>query len=143
MLHLGAGGVALFRPTYLDDIDDEKVHLVQEDRNAYAGRDWSGLRTYLDWLQRVAGNLRPESVKYAVVTLLRMAADRKLMSAIETRIVHQTALTSLVEAIDGTDWDDFCQHAYRPYNTQIARVAAAAGFGLLPRRRNTRKATSR
>ncbi|CRK27989.1 hypothetical protein BN1723_014065 [Verticillium longisporum] len=111
-----------------DDIDDEKVHLVQEDRNAYAGRDWSGLRTYLNWLQRVAGNLRPESVKYAVVTLLRMAADRKLMSAIETRIVHQTALTSLVEAIDGTDWDDFCQHAcaslWTAFDTSSLRLAS-------------------
>ncbi|KAG7138909.1 hypothetical protein HYQ45_003955 [Verticillium longisporum] len=111
-----------------DDIDDEKVHLVQEDRNAYAGRDWSGLRTYLNWLQRVAGNLRPESVKYAVVTLLRMAADRKLMSAIETRIVHQTALTSLVEAIGGTDWDDFCQHAcaslWTAFDTSSLRLAS-------------------
>ncbi|PNH33094.1 hypothetical protein VD0002_g9761 [Verticillium dahliae] len=111
-----------------DDIDDEKVHLVQEDRNAYAGRDWSGLRTYLNWLQRVAGNLRPESVKYAVVTLLRMAADRTLMSAIETRIVHQTALTSLVEAIDGTDWDDFCQHAcaslWTAFDTSSLRLAS-------------------
>ncbi|EEY15678.1 conserved hypothetical protein [Verticillium alfalfae VaMs.102] len=111
-----------------DGIDVEKVQLVREDQNAYAGRDWSGLRTYLNWLQRVAGNLRPESVKYAVLTLLRMAADRTLMSVLETRIVHQTALTSLVEAVDGSDWDEFCQHAcasiWTAFDTGSLRLAS-------------------
>ncbi|KAM0276152.1 hypothetical protein ACHAQH_007040 [Verticillium albo-atrum] len=90
-----------------DDVDDEELQLVQQDRKAYVGRNWSGLRTYLKWLQTIAGSLDIESIKYAVVALLRMAADRALMSNTETRIVHQEALTNLVEAVYEAVWDDF------------------------------------
>ncbi|KAM0323106.1 hypothetical protein ACHAQA_008956 [Verticillium albo-atrum] len=89
------------------EIGDKQLQLVQEDREAYAGRNWSGLRTYLEWLDSIACHLGSKSVRFVVVSLLRMAADKALMDDIGIRMAHQQALGHLIEVVEMAVWNDF------------------------------------
>jgi len=90
-----------------DDIDDEQLRPVQEREHPYADRDWASLRVYLDWMGKIATHLEPESLQYAVTSLLRMAADPVLVRNPEVLLCHQCALVELVEAVDPGSWDNF------------------------------------
>ncbi|KAH6697628.1 hypothetical protein F5X68DRAFT_257758 [Plectosphaerella plurivora] len=95
----------------VDDFDNDRLRSVSEREAAYAGRDWGSLITHLEWLYSAARNLGQDVIQHAVSHLLRMAADRALLSNPEVLFAHQTALAELVGRVEASSWDEFCEEA--------------------------------
>ncbi|KAI0019905.1 hypothetical protein F4780DRAFT_401004 [Xylariomycetidae sp. FL0641] len=89
--------------------------------NPYTGRDWTGLKTFLQLLARIAPDLKTANAISAVQLLLRMSLDPIVASTV--RDEHAAALGALVSVLprSGRRWDTACEAicSYLYENTDV------------------------
>ncbi|KAI0894122.1 hypothetical protein F4806DRAFT_131448 [Annulohypoxylon nitens] len=90
--------------------DHTKAQSFPKVEDPYPGRNWTGLVTFLEILERMAPNLNTENVIGAIELLLRMALDPLVSTTVRSE--HAEAMRALVKALpkDGTSqWDEACE----------------------------------
>ncbi|CAJ2504226.1 Uu.00g116200.m01.CDS01 [Anthostomella pinea] len=91
--------------------EHSKFESSSEVEEPYRGRDWTGLETFLQLLERIAPDLQKANVISAIQLLLRMSLD-PIVSTINTVAErHLAAMDALVSALprSGSQWDTACE----------------------------------
>ncbi|KAI0384457.1 hypothetical protein F5Y04DRAFT_269435 [Hypomontagnella monticulosa] len=97
-------------PKYPRSQDGTKLQSSPRVENPYPQRDWTGLVTFLELLERMAPSLSPENVMGAIKLLLRMGFDSAACTIV--RAEHVAAMEALVKTLPkaGTrQWDEACE----------------------------------
>ncbi|KAI0883778.1 uncharacterized protein GGS22DRAFT_166076, partial [Annulohypoxylon maeteangense] len=97
-------------PKYSPKQDHEKVKGFPKVEDPYPRKDWTGLITFLELLQRMSPCLSTENAIGATKLLLRMALDPLVSTTV--RIEHAATMEALVDVLPkhGTgQWDEVCK----------------------------------
>ncbi|KAI1088897.1 hypothetical protein F5B19DRAFT_401237 [Rostrohypoxylon terebratum] len=97
-------------PKHFQKQDHSKAQSFPSVEDPYPGRNWTGLITFLEILERMAPNLNTEHIIGAIKLLLRMALDPLVSTTVRSE--HAEAMDALVKALpkDGTNqWDEACE----------------------------------
>ncbi|KAI1077046.1 hypothetical protein F5B20DRAFT_572517 [Whalleya microplaca] len=104
-----------------------KLQTSPELENPYSGRDWTGLVTFLQLLERIAPSLATGNAISAIQLLLRMALDPLVRTTVRNE--HFTAMEALISALPnaGTpQWDTACEsictYLYESVEENVLRV---------------------
>ncbi|KAI0013777.1 hypothetical protein F4779DRAFT_561300 [Xylariaceae sp. FL0662B] len=104
-----------------------KLQISPDMENPYSGRDWTGLVTFLQLLERIAPYLETANATSAIQLLLRMALDPLAKTTIRNE--HFTAMEALISALPraGTrQWDNACEticsYLYESVEENVLRV---------------------
>lgn len=91
------------------DIEDlsSPITFIEEVNQPYAGRDWSCLRSTLEFLARVAADLDASSLTAAMKIVLRLSLDTTLMDDNHVRTAYQATAHAITSNVAGTAWDKF------------------------------------
>ncbi|KAI0835433.1 hypothetical protein F5Y06DRAFT_299577 [Hypoxylon sp. FL0890] len=96
-------------PKYDPSQSHAKLESFPKVEDPYPGRDWTGLITFLELLERMAPHLGEQSVIGAIQLLLRMGLDPLVSTTVRSE--HAAAMEALVGALPklGTgQWDEVC-----------------------------------
>ncbi|OTA79333.1 hypothetical protein M434DRAFT_239086 [Hypoxylon sp. CO27-5] len=97
-------------PRYSRSQSHAKFQSFPKLEDPYPGRDWTGLVTFLELLERMAPHLSEESVIGAIQLLLRMGLDPLVSTLVRSE--HAAAMEALVGALPklGTPrWNEACE----------------------------------
>ncbi|KAI5925791.1 hypothetical protein F4810DRAFT_658306, partial [Camillea tinctor] len=103
-----------------------KFESSPELEDPYRDRDWTGLVTFLELLERIAPDLRPANAISAIQLLIRMSLDPVVATTVGG--AHFGAMEALVSALpkSGRQWDTACEticsYLYENTDDAVLRV---------------------
>ncbi|KAI0602707.1 hypothetical protein F4775DRAFT_151078 [Biscogniauxia sp. FL1348] len=106
--------------------EHSKFESSPELEDPYRDRDWTGLVTFLELLERIAPNLKPANAISAIQLLIRMSLDPIVATTVGG--AHFAAMEALVSALpkSGRQWDTACEticsYLYENTDDAVLRV---------------------
>ncbi|KAI2782154.1 hypothetical protein F4815DRAFT_52784 [Daldinia loculata] len=97
-------------PKYSHSQDNSKLESFPRVEDPYPRKDWSGLVTFLELLERIAPNLSTQNVIGAIKLLLRMGLDPLVSTTVRSE--HAAAMEALVTALSKlstSQWNETCE----------------------------------
>ncbi|KAI2464428.1 hypothetical protein F4781DRAFT_73207 [Annulohypoxylon bovei var. microspora] len=97
-------------PKYSQKQDHGKLQGFPRVEDPYPGKDWTGLVTFLELLQRMAPHLSTENAIGAIKLLLRMALDPLVTTTVRSE--HAATMEALVGTLPKhrtRQWDEACE----------------------------------